>query len=276
MRTARVPGRRRRTRPRGAGQAPARPAAWGPAAASALAVQHQRVGRTQLVAGVGTQLVREPDTGGGEQLQRLGHPPGRGQRPHQSGHQRLRQRVLRDELAYRADHLEWAAEPQCQHRPRRDGVQPFEDETGTQPLDPLPGRAGERHTAPETRRRVQQPGTLRLGSPAVVPGPDQTAEPVQVHPVRVDVQHVTAGCPGQGHRGTGLLDQAADPGQMRVQRRACPFRRVVTPHPLRQRPQRHRLAGGHQEAGEHGPLLRWPRIERPVADAHRGRAQQLK
>jgi hypothetical protein len=112
---------------------------------------------------VGAELVGELALGAGVGLQCLGAAARAGQRAHVDRDERLDQRVLRDQLAHRADDVARPAQPQLGLRPRHRDVGAPLHPALAHPLGPLPRNVGERRAAPQVERLAQHVGAPLVG-----------------------------------------------------------------------------------------------------------------
>ena len=142
---------------------------------------------------------------------------------------------------------------------------------------PLPavGGTGQRRTAPQPQRLVQQADPLAAGHRAAA-ALDQDAEPVQVDHLRVGLQRVP------GAAGTDAHAEWPCPGQCGAQVRD--HRRDATARPRRRLPPqqvdqafgRHEPARFQGEDRQQEPFLAPDQADRPAADGHLNRSEDPK
>ena len=125
---------------------------------------------------------------------RLGRPPGAGQRAQELAPQRFPQGVTADIAAQLRDHPVVPAGGQVKLRALLHGGQALVGQRGYHvPVQGSRPRVRQRITAPQPQRLVQE---IQLGRVVVrlSSGSDQAAEPQQIHLVGRDVKHVAVAC----------------------------------------------------------------------------------
>jgi hypothetical protein len=132
----------------------------------------------QLDARVGPELFGERASGGGERGKRFGRTPGRVQRPHQRGGQRLYHRMVLDQVRQRTDHRAAVALAHGGLGPRQHRVQPVTFAGLPDPGRPFAGHSGERFPAPRAERLAQQRRALGVRPCRIARGVEEAPEPM--------------------------------------------------------------------------------------------------
>ncbi len=212
--------------------------------------------------------------------QRVGLPARPVQRQHQVAVQVLAQGVLTDQRLQLADQVVVAARDEVGLDPRLGGADPQLVDAG----ELRPDRAGRHHVGqdgptPQRHGLVQEPcgrpGVAGLERAAALV--DHAAEAVQVDLVGVDLDQV-AGVAGEQRarlacRGVGLLDRAAQGGDVVLQRLPHGRRRLLAPHRVDQLVGGDHLVGVQQELGQQHAVLDAAELERPAEPARLERAE---
>ncbi len=206
-----------------------------------------------------TLLGHEHGAGFPVQAQRVAWPAAAVQRLHLVRHERLVERVLRQQAAELSDEIRVPAELQLAPHALQDRRPAFFFQAVPHPGHPVAADPGQRLTAPEPVGLAQE---LR-GAAAVAAGdervglPAQPAEPMQVDHVGVDIEHIAGQSPRQPDAVADGLTQGC-PQPRDVDGQALPGlrRRLGIPQPVDQRLRGHDRPRRQQQDREDASLPR--------------------
>jgi len=187
------------------------------------------------------------------------------QRSHQRSGQRLVQRVLSDLSGQRVDHHRRIARAQLDLRPQHEGVDALLLPDLSHAGRPLARHLRDRRTAPQRQPVTQQFRTQPVRFPGSTGPHEELMEPVHVHRLRVDVEHVPA-CPADQRHGGEQPAQASD---IDVNRVAHLIGRRLSPHPVHDGIHHHELSGVCRKRRQHTALPRWAQFDQ-MAVIHLG------
>jgi hypothetical protein len=178
------------------------------------------------------------------------------QRAHEQSFERLNQRILGDKIRQRSDRCGGMAESRLNVRPLHHRVQPPPVATVTHLASPFSRKAGQGRSPPQAQRRSQRGGSISIAAPRVTALFNQAPKSVQIHQIRIDIQHV-AGVPTlDPHRrptseGGRPPQQPTDPAQVRIHHIADFDGRVVVPDPIDERLNCNRSSRVHGQRRQH-------------------------
>ena len=148
------------------------------------------------------------------------------------------------------------AQPQFGLRPGDDHVRAPLHPALAHPLGPLPRNVGQRGAAPQVQRLAEHLGPRRVAEIGIAGPVDEAAEPQDVDPFGVDVEHVAPGSQQQPRLATGVVEHLADAADVHVQRVAGAIGLGRPPDPIDHGLHRHRTAGIDGQRRQHSALAR--------------------
>jgi hypothetical protein len=204
----------------------------------------------QRRAGVGAQLVGQPQAYLMVVGQRLARPAAAVQGQHQLPGQAFVQRAGCGGGGQLGKQLSVPPQPQRPVVAVQFGGQPLLVGRGPHRVEPRSVQAGQGLAAPQPESLLDQPhrGLVVCGGAGLG---QQPAEPVQVHRHRLHREHVAGWAPDDVDRVGGHRQRPPQPRNIRVERIARPLRNLPGPHPVDEFVQRYRPVGVNQQHGQH-------------------------
>ena len=238
-----------------------------------VVLQDPLVQRGQVRRRIDAELVGQDLAGALERGQGVALAARPVERDHQLAPHALSQRVMAEQRFGVADRSRMFAAGQEGFEPVFLGHQPeLVEPRGLTGQRGFVGEVGERRTAPQTERLLQdRDGRRRVGRAGLSCVAEQRLEPIGVELVGADLQPV-AGRPALDPLGAERLAEMRDVGLQGVPRR---LRRFVAPQFVDQGRRRDRVVRTEDQVQQHRALLGATQHDRPVVDVDLERPEHL-